>query len=90
MSLYTKNLAESDRALENELIPLHEAEAKAAINVEETRISQEIGLKKIELKKLYFSYPFNFNRILILQNEIELLERRAKQIGRLYMEMFTE
>jgi hypothetical protein len=90
LTAYKKLLTMAKELKDNALAPIRSMEMKKQAELETVKIEGEILKKQQKIEELCQAYPIDFNKIIEVSDEKELLERRKDQFGEIIKQMFPE
>ena len=77
-------------AIDEAMIPIRVSQAKKQGEMEQLKLDEKMLQKEIELQQLTVAHPINYDAILDLIDDIEMLERRRDQFGIIIEQLFSE
>jgi hypothetical protein len=90
MTPYAKALRLGKKALDELLIPTKVRKARKQAELEMCKLEEEIAIKQVDLHNMCAAENLNFAKILTLQDDIFILERKQKQYKTLLDQMFPD
>jgi hypothetical protein len=87
---YKETLRMGKKAVSKMMIPAKVARAKKQAELEMCKIDEEIATKQESLQSQCSSENVDFSKIISLQDDVGLLERKKKQYQKILDEMFPD
>ena len=87
---YRDCLKKGEKAINEAMIPSKVKKAKKQAELEMCKLEEQLASNETKLQKLCHAEEVDFKKIIELQDEIGLTERRLKQYKKILEEMFPE
>jgi len=87
---YKEVLSMGKEALKETMIPIRFRKARKQAELEMCKIEEEIAVKAASLQDTCSKEEVNFKRIIELQDELALIERKKEQYQQILDQMFPE
>lgn len=87
---YRDVLKMAKEAVDTALAPVRTMRAKKQAELEMARLDEQMAVHEAKIHEACCEKEVNFPRLIDLQDELALLERKKKQYGRILEEMFPE
>ena len=87
---YSKILKMGKKKVAETLIPVRVNKARKQGELEMCKLEENIAIKQVSIQEECSKEDVNFPKIITLQDELALLERKRKQYDKILQEMFGE
>jgi hypothetical protein len=87
---YKDILKMAKEKIDDSLAPVRAMRAKKQAELEMAKLDEEIATKTAKIHEICCEKEINFAKLIDMQDELALIERKKKQYGKILNEMFPE
>ena len=87
---FRKALQMTKAAIDEALIPIRVSQAKKQGEMEMLKIDEQLLQKEVKLQEATVTHPINYDKIIELIDDIDMLTMRKEQFGKIISELFED